>query len=187
MKRAVPITHYVYEFSYPEGMPELAGVIFYVGKGTSLQRMNNHLDEAASGCDCRKCEAICSIWDANLVVVRRIVFETLSEDDALQEEQRRILLHQSPFLTNIQHVSKTPKPTRTKRGNEADRSLWSAVAYLERLDNKWENHRERWQSQESDIIGLVRQFARMMRMSSPSKSNLISFWEEQKIQEYQEM
>ena len=115
MKRTVPITHYVYEFSYPEEMPELAGTVFYVGKGTSLQRMNNHLDEAATSCDCRKCEAIRSIWDAHLVVVRRIVFETLSNDYALQEERRRILLHQSPFLTNIQHIAKTrnqPSPEK---------------------------------------------------------------------------
>lgn len=95
MKRTVPQASYVYEFSSPEGMPECAGRVFYVGKGTSLQRMNNHLDEAATGCDCRKCEAIRSLWDSNLAVVRRIVFETLSEDDALQEEHRRILLHQS--------------------------------------------------------------------------------------------
>ena len=184
MKRTVPQTHYVYEFSYPEGMPELAGTVFYVGKGTTLQRMNNHLDEAAAGCDCRKCGAIRSIWDANLVVVRRIVYETLSNEDALREEQRRILLHRSPFLTNIQHTAKTQKPTITRKGNERPSSLWRSIAYLERLDDKWKNHQEREQSQESDIIGLIRQFARMMRMSSPSKSDLISFWEEQKIQEY---
>ncbi len=32
-------SHYVYEFSYPERMQELEGIVFYVGKGTSLQRM----------------------------------------------------------------------------------------------------------------------------------------------------
>ena len=96
----IPISHYVYEFSYPEGMPELAGIVFYVGKGTSLRRMDNHLKEAANGCDCAKCEAIRSVWDAGLVVVRRIVFESQSESKTLNEEKRRILQHRSPYLTN---------------------------------------------------------------------------------------
>lgn len=97
----IPKSHYVYEFSYPEGMPELAGIVFYVGKGTSLHRMDSHLREAANGCDCEKCKAIRSVWDAGLVVVRRIVFESRSNSKTLNEEKRRILQHRSPYLTNV--------------------------------------------------------------------------------------
>src|SRR5262245_2196176 len=97
----IPKSYYVYEFSYPEGMPELAGIVFYVGKGTGLHRMDKHLYEAANGCDCAKCKAIRSVWDAGLVVVRRIVFESRSESETLNEERKRIIQHQSPYLTNI--------------------------------------------------------------------------------------
>lgn len=98
---SIPKSYYVYEFSYPEEMPELAGIVFYVGKGTKSSRMDAHFVEAANGCDSEKCKAIRSIWDAGLVVVRRIVFETRSEDEALAEEKRRILLHQLSYLTNV--------------------------------------------------------------------------------------
>jgi excisionase family DNA binding protein len=107
----IPQSYYVYEFSYPEGMPELAGIIFYVGKGTGLHRMNVHLNEAASGCDCAKCNAIRSIWGAGLVVARRIVFESSSETDTLDEGKRRILQHRSPHLTNVQHAGRALETT----------------------------------------------------------------------------
>jgi hypothetical protein len=97
----VPRPYFVYEFSYPEKMPELAGVIFYVGKGVNLTRMDDHLREAAKGCMCAKCEAIRSICNVGLLVARRIVFESRSEGEVLNEEMRRIIQHRSPHLTNI--------------------------------------------------------------------------------------
>ena len=101
--------YYVYEVSYPEGMPNLAGIVFYVGKGSNLSRMDNHFQEARSGCDCSKCQSIRSVWDAGLAVVRRIVFESPLEREAFNEERRRILLHESPYLTNIVKTKKTLK------------------------------------------------------------------------------
>ena len=94
-------SHFVYEFSYPEELPELAGIVFYVGKATKLTRMDDHFKEAAKGCICAKCEAIRSILNLGLAVTRRIVFESLSESETLNEERRRIIQHQSPYLTNI--------------------------------------------------------------------------------------
>lgn len=80
---------------------DIGGTVFYVGKGTSLFRMDNHFTEAASGCDCDKCGAIRSVWNAGLVVVRRIVFETTDEQEAMREEKARIAQHRSPYLTNV--------------------------------------------------------------------------------------
>ena len=87
----IPNAYFVYEFSYPEGMSEVADKVFYVGKGTSLSRMDGHLREAAKGCLCTKCEAIRSIWAAGLLVTRRIVFESRSESEVLNEERKRII------------------------------------------------------------------------------------------------
>jgi acyl carrier protein len=100
----IPKSHYVYELAYPKEMPKLAGVVFYVGKGTSLSRMDDHLREAArEDCDCAKCEAIRSVWAAGLAVVRNIVFTSRNEKVTLEEEIRRIVRHHSPYLTNMQH------------------------------------------------------------------------------------
>lgn len=104
----VPRSHYVYEFSYPQGMP-LAGVVFYVGKGTHLSRMNDHLREAAGGCTCEKCRAIRSIWAAGYIPARRIVFESLDEQATFAEERRRIALRASRYLTNKQCATAQPK------------------------------------------------------------------------------
>jgi hypothetical protein len=112
----IPKSHYVYEFAYPQEMPELAGIIFYVGKGTSLSRMNDHFREAASEkCDCAKCEAIRSVWAAGLAVVRKIVFTSGDEKITLDEESRRIIRHRSPYLTNVQHnrlIAKRSLPSK---------------------------------------------------------------------------
>lgn len=194
MQRTVPITYYVYEFSYPEGMPELAGIIFYVGKGTSIQRLNNHLKEAADGCECRKCEAIRSIWDANLPVVRRIVFETVSEDDALQEEQRRILLHRSPFLTNIQHTIEARKPTAMRKRNVQTVALHTQTVVSERdaqisafehFDRQWEIYQQ-GRSNKRVFFHELRVFAVKMMYDYPSKRRFVPLWEEEKIKEYKE-
>lgn len=103
--RKVPRTHFVYEYSYPSEMPDLAGVVFYVGKGTTLNRMDAHLTEAAGECDCAKCEAIRSVWALGLVVVRQIVFESMDERQVLMVEKQKIAQHLSPHLVNVQHNS----------------------------------------------------------------------------------
>jgi len=46
-RNTIPHSYFVYEFSYPEDMSEVADKVFYVGKGTSLSRMDGHLREAA--------------------------------------------------------------------------------------------------------------------------------------------
>lgn len=120
----IPKSHYVYEFSYPERMPELAGIIFYVGKGTNLSRMNVHFQEAArEDCHCAKCEAIRSVWAVGLVVVRNIVFTSRDERATLAEEGRRIIRHYSPHLTNVRLPRETishtfPKDTRSRESNK---------------------------------------------------------------------
>lgn len=101
--RKVPRSHFVYEYSYPVDMPELAGIVFYVGKATNAVRLDAHLTEATSGCECIKCQAIRSIWDLELVVVRRIVFESRDEAEALVVEKHRIEMHISAHLTNFRH------------------------------------------------------------------------------------
>src|SRR5215472_9128641 len=106
-RNTIPNSYFVYEFSYPEGMPELAGIVFYVGKGTNTDRMDAHLREVAKGCDCAKCRAIRSVWDLCLVVIRRIVFESRSESKVLNEERKRIIQHQSLYLTNIIRTENT--------------------------------------------------------------------------------
>jgi hypothetical protein len=94
-------SYHVYEYSYPDAMPEVGGIVFYVGKATQLSRIDAHLGEAQRGVASPKCDAIRSTWNAGFAPVRRIVFESLSEKEALEEEKRRILLHKSPYLTNI--------------------------------------------------------------------------------------
>lgn len=111
--REIPPSYYVYEFSFPDGTVldeddgevNLSGVVFYVGKGTLASRMDHHFREAASGCECDKCNAIRAIWDAGLVVVRRIVFETLDEVEALNHERFLINTHMGPYLTNVMGTS----------------------------------------------------------------------------------
>ena len=101
--RKIPPSYFVYEYSYPVGVPELAGIVFYVGKATNATRLDSHFTEAASGCICAKCQAIRFIWDLGLVAVRRIVFESRSEVETLAVEKQRIAKHLSPHLTNFQH------------------------------------------------------------------------------------
>jgi hypothetical protein len=135
MTMRIPKSHYVYEFSYPEGMPALADIIFYVGKGTSLFRMDAHFTEAAGGCDCDKCKAIRSVWDAGLVVVRRIVFETTDEQEAKLEESSRIALHRSPYLTNVQGGWGTRRVAKVEENKQAVEPPWM---------RSFEEHGETW-------------------------------------------
>ncbi len=40
-------SHYMHKFSYPEEIPEFAGTIFFISKGTNLSRMDDHVRKAA--------------------------------------------------------------------------------------------------------------------------------------------
>jgi hypothetical protein len=92
--------------------------------------MDDHFREAAGGCECQKCQAIRSVWDAGLVVVRRIVFETIFESEALKQEKARIVLHSSPYLTNIVGIPKTTVSPVAPSTQEKDANL---AALLRRL------------------------------------------------------
>jgi hypothetical protein len=138
----IPKSHYIYEFSYPEQMPGFpGGTVFYVGKGTSLSRMDSHFTEAAGGCDCDKCKAIRSIWNAGLVVVRRIVFETTSEREAVEEEKVRIARHRSPYFTNVQGGCGTRRAAKVEKDDKQVSVLY-------------------WMQQQKIIVGLY-EFAKL--------------------------
>src|SRR5260370_11538749 len=92
--RTAPKTYYVYTYAYPDGS------VFYVGKGTK-GRIDGHEHEAERGCQCRKCETIRQIWASGKTIQKRIVYETLDELDALEQEQNLISAHAGPYLTNI--------------------------------------------------------------------------------------
>ena len=78
--------YYVYEQAYPDDFldQELAGTVFYVGKGTG-NRIDFH-EEAASGkhydANQQKCAIIREIQAQGKQVVKRKVYETDVEQDA---------------------------------------------------------------------------------------------------------
>jgi hypothetical protein len=117
--REVPVTYIVYEFSYPQEMPGgLAGIVFYVGMADNTFRLDDHLFIAAGhrkkGYDSANSQVIRSIWDAGLVVVRKIVYETLSKSDAETKEGDLIKFHQLSYLTNTYKLKrKSPESLPT--------------------------------------------------------------------------
>src|SRR5579862_3005235 len=88
-----PKTWYVYTYAFPNGP------IFYIGKGNQ-GRIDEHEREAQNGCACAKCQAIREIWASGHPVQKRIVYETLLEDEALEYEKKLIYQHSGPHLTN---------------------------------------------------------------------------------------
>ncbi len=94
MQFLTPTTYYVYTYAFPDG------TIFYIGKGTR-GRIDEHEREASYGCQCQKCEIIRSIWISGKPVQKRIIYETLDELDALEQELALIRSHAGPHLTNI--------------------------------------------------------------------------------------
>jgi hypothetical protein len=93
-----PETWYVYTYAFPDD------TVFYVGKGKN-GRINVHEDEAAKGCECRKCIAIRKVWASGSPVRKRIVFETFVESEALAKELDLIKEYSGEYLTNaIYHV-----------------------------------------------------------------------------------
>lgn len=190
MKHKTPNSHYVYEFSYPEGMPEVGGIVFYVGKGSSLSRMDNHFQEARSECDCAKCQTIRVVWDAGLVVVRRIVFESPLERETFNEERRRILLHESSYLTNIVKTKKQlkdgPEPVVTgevvrffcdKRGFRMNSKRQEAEFTW--LDQEWKESYEAWKSKGCGIETSKALFLSIARScASSTQRGYIDLWNE---------
>src|SRR5947207_10125116 len=76
---------YTYELAYPQSM---GGTVFYVGKGSYSQegridRIDMHEREAKRGGTSRKCQIIRDIWANDEQIVRRKVYETPAEQDAL--------------------------------------------------------------------------------------------------------
>jgi DNA-binding XRE family transcriptional regulator len=129
--RRIPKAFYVYTFAYPAGMPN-AGAVFYVGKGTSLHRMDHHFKEAVGGCQCQKCQAIRSVWDTGLPVERRIIFDTVDEQGALQHEQESIARYQSEHLTNKRGVEREDQSSNDLLTDKKD---WPELAI--RYPDQW--------------------------------------------------
>ncbi len=75
-KAFAPQTWYVYTYAYPDGR------VFYVGKG-SHARIEEHEREAQTNCECEKCCTIRQIWQGGQPVRKRIVYETLDEQEAV--------------------------------------------------------------------------------------------------------
>ena len=98
----------VYILSYPKGFclptgEDLAGIVFYVGKGLP-NRIMAHEKEATTSCSCEKCQVIRSIWDVKLMVQRDIVAKDLTPAQSTELERECLLVRFSgPYLVNKQH------------------------------------------------------------------------------------
>lgn len=85
---------YVYELIDPRD-----GSVFYVGKGKG-NRLEHHEKEARAGKRSAKCERIREIWDAGLVIERKIAKRFEAEEDAYAFEAGRIAEIGLAKLTN---------------------------------------------------------------------------------------
>jgi excisionase family DNA binding protein len=91
MKRQL---YYVYTLTRPNGE------VFYVGKGTG-DRIDQHEHEAELGYRTEKCDVIRQIWSEGGQVVKRKVYETTVERDALLYEWSLLnLVYGRENLTN---------------------------------------------------------------------------------------
>ncbi len=87
---------YVYSLAYPDGR------VFYVGKGTQ-GRINQHEYEAKRGtCRCAKCKIIQGIWGRKGDVIKKIIREGLTSNEALALEGELIRQYQEQ-LVNVKH------------------------------------------------------------------------------------
>lgn len=124
-----PSTWYVYTYAFPDD------TVFYVGKGTG-SRINAHEDEASKECPCKKCMTIREVWASGNPVKKRIVFETLDEEEALAKEHELIQLYAGDCLTNISMyiASKPSKNVQPRDINKRDiRFGKDGIERLERL------------------------------------------------------
>ncbi len=125
-----PKTYYVYTYAYPD-----TGIVFYVGKGTQ-GRIDEHEREARIGCECQKCQVIRQIWDTSNPVQKRIVFESLVESEALDQERRLIEQNSSIILVNKlmnKHAVKEPKREEPKQVANKEQSLEKRVNGIDYL------------------------------------------------------
>lgn len=104
--------YYVYLFWYPEdyqdenGSTELAGIVFYVGKGSinaaGIDRIDQHEKEARLGYAARRYDVIRKIWRLGYQVQKAKVYETDVERDALIYEWACIqCIYAGPYLANV--------------------------------------------------------------------------------------
>lgn len=107
-------SYFNYTYAYPQGCfdddgKDLNSIVFYVGKGSDTRRIDDHIREAAKGCGCIKCHEIKWIWSKGLSPSRRIVFDTLSEKIAFENERHLIqVVYCSAYLTNVSSSLQTP-------------------------------------------------------------------------------
>ena len=125
-------THYVYDLIDPRD-----GTTFYVGKGRRDRRFH-HLREAKSGGPSAKCDRIRDILSSGHDYTSVIIFDGLSEQDALDLEEARIAYFGLEALTNVMpkgwvYVPKRdvrPQPTVSQRFVMRDAARLRHVAEL---------------------------------------------------------
>jgi hypothetical protein len=114
-----PRAYLNYTLAYPVGCyaddgTDLNGVVFYVGKAVHAKRLDAHFTEAEGGCGCQKCQVIRWIWQQGKPAQRRIVLETLDEQEALDNEELLITqTYNTKYLTNIRAVGFSSYRTAT--------------------------------------------------------------------------
>lgn len=186
--------YFVYEYSYPQEMPDplRAGVIFYVGKATNGARLDHHLAEAKTDCSCAKCQAIRLVWDAGLTVIRRIVFESINNTEVVNEERRRILLHESPYLTNVVKTRRKYEPKEVQseiQPIEEVRIFCNKHGMrinpirqqeeFEWIDQQWQEHYNDWTGRGFNLEETKEHFFFCIRaFASSTTDGYIDLWDE---------
>ena len=88
---------YTYELAYPESM---GGAVFYVGKGRG-NRINDHERDARFGRMTLNCRIIRRILAQGEQIVKRKVYENLSEEEAFAHEIQLIAHYGRENLANM--------------------------------------------------------------------------------------
>jgi hypothetical protein len=109
---------YVYLLCYPDGTP------FYVGKGSG-NRINDHEQDARRGRVGAKYDVIRAIWQSGGQVIKRIIFETSEEQQALAHEQDMIVHYGIANLTNYQPGGKPRAPKTHRFRDDAQQRIHS--------------------------------------------------------------
>lgn len=127
--------YYAYALRYPDGCMLLDGSaggnqIFYVGKG-SKTRATDHIREARTVCNCRKCQIIRMVSQQGKDILIEILFESDIESDVLVYEWACIhYIHVGPFLINQEIMPmQRPKFYRYSPMHPLDASLYPNWGY----------------------------------------------------------